>query len=293
LVDELRFPLPANYVLGIDQTKAELERGKACYLRGQWKHGGWWYYYLYALGIKEPLGIWTLALLTICARRFCRGYRAPWEDELMLALPAAAILVLLSSQTGFATLRYLLPAFPFAFIWLGQFARSVSFKHWWLAGLGAAAVIWSVASSLSVYPHCLAYFNELVGGPTGGHAHLVDSNIDWGQDLLYLKRWLDEHPRARPLRLAYSGIVDPRLAGIEFRLPPKSPDSSAETASPPTLSPGGYAVSVNVMRGLPAPIPNGDGGWQQTRSGDYSYFLEMEPAAVAGQTIYIFDIPSP
>jgi hypothetical protein len=50
---------------------------------------------------------------------------------------------------------------------------------------------WSVGSSLWYYPHSLSYFNELVGGPMGGPKHLLDSNIDWGQDLFYLKDWLD------------------------------------------------------------------------------------------------------
>ena len=56
------------------------------------------------------------------------------------------------------------------------------------------------------------HFNELVGGPKGGPNHLVDSNVDWGVDLLFLKKWLDEHPEASPLGLAYFGMFDPRVA---------------------------------------------------------------------------------
>ena len=65
----------------------------------------------------------------------------------------------------------------------------------------AALLAWSVTSSLWVYPHSLSYFNELVGGPKNGYWHLVSSNIEWGQDLLYLKRWLDAHPEAVPVGL--------------------------------------------------------------------------------------------
>src|SRR5439155_22186730 len=61
----------------------------------------------------------------------------------------------------------------------------------------------SIASSLAVFPHSLSYFNELAGGPENGPAHLLDANIDWGQDLLELKRWSDAHPAARPFHLAY------------------------------------------------------------------------------------------
>ena len=55
-----------------------------------------------------------------------------------------------------------------------------------LAGLLVAlALLWTAFSTLSVYPHQLAYFNELAGGPEEGHRHLLGSNLDWGQDLLF------------------------------------------------------------------------------------------------------------
>jgi hypothetical protein len=62
----LPIPVPANYLLGIDRQKYDFdEAGFWSYLRGQWRQGGWWYYYLYALAIKEPLGTWLLALLAL------------------------------------------------------------------------------------------------------------------------------------------------------------------------------------------------------------------------------------
>ena len=46
------------------------------------------------------------------------------------------------------------------------------------------AVIGTAASTLRAYPHQLAYFNEITGGPYNGYKHLLGSNFDWGQDLL-------------------------------------------------------------------------------------------------------------
>ncbi|MEX2121704.1 MAG: glycosyltransferase family 39 protein [Pirellulales bacterium] len=286
---ELPLPLPVNHLLGIDQVKAQFELGSPTYLRGRWKHGGWWYYYVYALVVKTPLGTWLLAILALAATMLARGYRADWRDELTLLLPPCAILVFVSSQTGFATMRYLLPAAPFAFIWMGKLARAVEIRHRVLAKVALFALSWTVTSSLAVYPHSLAYFNELGGGPLGGPAHLVDSNIDWGQDLLYLKRWIERHPGARRLHVAYSGLVDPRLAGIEFKLPKKAPAAGAhELGNQSFVEPGWYAISVNVLRGLPAAIPDGQGGWQGAATGDYAYFRDYDPVARAGYTIYIY-----
>jgi len=264
----IRVPLPKNYLMGIDLQKSDFERKMLSYVGGEWRIGGWWYYYLYALAIKVPLGTWLLVLLALLVGLFGRRYAADWRDELVLLAPIVVILTLVSSQTGFNHhLRYLLPIFPFAFIWISKVARAVQFGHRKIASVAAAALLWSVASSLWVYPHSLSYFNELVGGPTGGHAHLggvaVDSNIDWGQDLLYLKRWLQGHPEASPLHLAFNGSYDANLAGIEYTPPATEPQ------------PGWHALSVNKIR-------------SQTRQ--YEYFLKFEPVAMAGYSIYIYHV---
>src|SRR5690606_25935262 len=78
----------------------------------------------------------------------------------------------------------------------------------------AIGVLGTIGSSLSVYPHQLAYFNEVAGGPKSGHKHLLHSNLDWGQDLLYLNEWVDKHPGAHPFHLAYYGYFDPRVVGL-------------------------------------------------------------------------------
>ena len=42
----LPVPLPEPFVSGIDLQKSDLERKTRNYLAGEWKVGGWWYYYL-------------------------------------------------------------------------------------------------------------------------------------------------------------------------------------------------------------------------------------------------------
>jgi 4-amino-4-deoxy-L-arabinose transferase-like glycosyltransferase len=253
-------PLPANYVLGLDAQRADFERPLPAYLRGEWRFdGGWWYYYLYAVAVKAPLGTLLLLLLATARRLAARQPSVSSADEAVLLAPAAAVLVLVSSQTGINQhLRYALPAFPFAAVWAGQAFRPAPRA---VGALAAALLAWSVASSLSAYPHSLSYFNELAGGPAGGHAHLLHSNIDWGQDLFFLKRWLQDHPEARELRLAYDGRVGPSAVG---------PRCTRATAEP---APGWYAVSVNALR---------DAG------GEYRHFLRRRPVARAGYSIYIY-----
>ena len=294
----LLVPLPENFVRGIDVQRVDFEKGLHSYLAGEWRRkgeGGWWYYYLYALAVKVPLGIWILVLtnfvLTLGGARCC----ASWCAEAILILPAAAIFVFVSSQTGFNHhMRYVLPLFPFVMVSTGKLAYFVRLSYWPFALAILISLSWAVASCLSVYPHTLSYFNELAGGPENGSAHLVDSNIDWGQDLLELKDWLDQHPECRPLHLAYFGLVDPRIIGIDFTLPPPGPlglqSTDNFTAAQVGPQPGWYAVSVNFVRGLEFSAPNGQGGFHHNPLHSLEYFQFFKPVARAGYSILIYHI---
>jgi hypothetical protein len=292
---ELPVPLPEHYLLGIDHQKSYHERPSWSYLGGEHRHGGWWYYYLYALAVKVPVGTWLLLLLAITLSVFSPAYRTDWKDRLVLLSLPVVLLVLVSAQTNWSRhLRYLLPIFPFVFVWVSGVARSFALGHRGVALVVSVAVAWSVWSSLWVYPHSLSYFNELAGGPERGGEHLMDSNIDWGQDVLYLKEWLDEHPEAKPMEIACWSFFDPRVAGIEYDLPPPWPpvegvreDIPVERQGP---QPGWYAVSVNVLHGHRFSIPNGRGGWTKQRDHSYGYFRHFRPVGRAGYSIYIYHI---
>lgn len=292
---ELPVPLPRNYVLGIDIQKSDFERRWWSYLGGEHRYGGWWYYYLYGLAVKVPLGTLLLVMLAALRRLGKNRVAWRWRDDLVLILPAVFVFVLVSSQTSFSHhVRYAFLALPFLFVWSGRVGSAFRRESWKTAAVVTAALLWTISSSLTVYPHSLAYFNELVGGPQHGHQHLINSNIDWGQDLLYLRRWLDEHPRVGRLRLAYYGPVDPDFAGIDFTLPPRfsrlqHPGSEAAIH----LEPGWYAVSVTFLRGRPYGSYNGRGERADVALYDFNYFLELTPTAMAGYSIYIYRVDEP
>jgi hypothetical protein len=283
---KLPVPLPANMVQGIDTQRCDFERRAPSYLRGEWADHGWWYYYLYALAIKMPLGTWCLVALAVAATIFGRGYSASWRDEMVLLAPFVVILVFVSSQTGFSIhSRYVIPALPFLFVWTSKVARVFQVRPFSrsrlaIAAMAILALTWSAGSSLAVYPHSLSYFNELVGGPKGGPKHLLDSNIDWGQDLLYLKDWLDGHPDVKLDGLACWGSYPATLAGIpETPNPAPGPECERHNSKQPEDQfgprPGWYALSVNYL---------------YDRSRQYRHFLPFEPVAMAGYSIYIYQI---
>ena len=258
-------PLPVEFVQGIDTQRWEFERGKPSYLCGTWSDRGWSYYYLYALAVKLPLGTWCLLLLAVFVSFLRKGYNASWRDELLLLLPFLAILMLVSSQTGFSLhLRYVIPVLPFLFIWISKVGRACVRGHSVVATLAMVSISWMIISSMWLFPHSLSYFNELADGPRNGPKHLLGSNVDWGQDLFYLERWVRDHPNARPIRVAYWGTYPLELTDIESAgYPPRHP------------RPGWYALSVNELH---------------ARSEQYRFFLRFEPVAMAGYSIYIYHI---
>ncbi|SFI24575.1 ArnT family glycosyltransferase [Planctomicrobium piriforme] len=275
-VSALPVPVPAAWVQGIDLQRRDFEGGWRplySYLNGEQRLGGWWYYYLAASWMKSPLGSWLIAGAAVWGL-WRSGLSISFRMELaLLLIPAAAILVLISSQTGFSRyFRYLLPAFPFVYValsgvWSPQVVRAAPGAAW-CAGVGLLAV---VVGSLSVYPQSLAFFNTIAGGPQQGHLRLLDANIDWGQDLYALKDWQNAHPEAPPLYVAYSGVADPELFDI----------ATQDVVLPlgdEMFAPGWYAVSVNRLHGYDDP------GSPWTR------FLPLTPVGRAGYSILIYHL---
>jgi hypothetical protein len=110
---------------------------------------------------------------------------------------------------------------------------------------------------------------------------MVYSAFDWGQDLLYLKRWCIDHPEAQPMHLAYYGFFDPKDVGFEA---PPPPDAGALRRAHPwtkPLEPGWYAVSTTLLRGVPRNPP---------RSDSYEYFQKFKPVASAAYSIDIYHL---
>jgi 4-amino-4-deoxy-L-arabinose transferase-like glycosyltransferase len=313
-LEGLPVPLPEHYVLGIDFQRRDFETPPmVSYLRGELRDHGWWYYYLYALLVKLPLG--TLVLLFLAgALSFSSGWRRSWRTELAVYLPGTAVLVLVSSQTGFSHhLRYVLPAFPFFFLFVSRLGKAFETtlaapgrtpdrsnhvgnlltRRGALRAIVVLCLTSNTVSTLYVYPHCLSYFNEAVGGPDNGGRHLINSNLDWGQDLFFLKHWLAAHPEAQPLGLAYFNFVDPAVEGIVYHLPPPGPrgpsrDDTIRLHLGPL--PGWYAISANFVYGMGFPIADGEGHRVIVEQGSYIYFQRFCPVAKAGYSLFIYHI---
>ncbi len=296
-LENVPFPLPAEFLQGIDAQRVDFENGFPSYLDGQWRNRGWYRYYVHALLVKEPIGTIALVVASVFLALIRDRSSARAVDEATLLIPAIVILAFVSSQIGFNHhMRYILPMFPFLAISAGKLARYCNASTWAIGAVVSGLLAWSIGSTLAIAPHWMSYFNEAAGGPERGHDHLVDSNIDWGQDLLYLKEWLIKHPEARPLGLAFFHMLDPKpYLNVDFTIPPLAPDP-AQSYTQEQLEklghhPGYFAISVGYLRGITFSAPDGEGGFRWIpRHDSFTYFQSFTPIARAGYSIYIYHI---
>lgn len=237
---EVPLPFPTDFVLGIDTQLSDFEqRSIRSYMRGQWNDRGWPVFYLYVLVVKLPLGTITLFVLALLVSLVDWSKARGWAMVFLLA-HGLTILAVVSAHTGFTLHgRYVWPMLPYVFICCGRLGVGLPKKLTLVClGLSVAAAL----SMLAQCPHSLGYFNEITGGSRHGSFHLLDSNLAWGQDLLHLKRWSENHPDARPLYLLSPFGVDAKLAGVPA-IPCLSPTSGGEIPS------GWYVVDVHYLRG--------------------------------------------
>jgi len=258
-------PLPGEFIQGIDTQKLDFERGIESYLRGEYSQHGWWYYYAYTVLVKEPLGTLCLGVLALIVTVLLTQYNASWRDEMVVILPGLVFFVFVSSQDGFSLHpRYIIPALPFAYIWISKLGQSFAKKQYVLSTITTVLLLWMVGSSMYYFPHSMSYFNELVGGPKNGPKHLLGSNVDWGQNSYFLQKWYNKHSEARPIKIAYSSTESLDRLGIkDNQQPPREPHS------------GWFALGVNEIF---------------ASSKQYEYFKQFEPVDFIGYSIYIYHI---
>jgi hypothetical protein len=327
-------PLPSHFLLGFDDQRFETEglplawfdpsaspgakTGYPVYLDGEIRRTGWWYYYLACLAYKVPEGTWLLVISSMVALVATRRDRSAWFDEFaVLAFPAIMIFAMSALTDINLGIRYILPIFPFLFVAVGKLAPWVGSMGIRGRRLGGVAIAFGLAlttiQTALIHPSYLATFNWISGGPDRGSEHLIDSNLDWGQDLVGLQRWLAENRPGQSVGFAYFGQINPNiflLRGQPFPwfLPPALPGTleSIDPRNPnpaclgpaTRLRPGLYAVSASLVRGLPwrlydsgPPIQTWSPAWNARGPAPaFGYFAELTPIATIGHSIFVYDL---
>jgi hypothetical protein len=257
--------LPEAYLHGTEWILGSNDR-QAAFMHGRWKFGGWRTFFPYAMWVKTHPALILLLLFSLVGwwglRRLRRAATAaddalpdmPAESIVYRATPYFALVgiyiavaITWNLNIGF---RHALPIYPAAYVLAGALAV-VWTRHGLLARGGIALLLgWHMSGPIAIYPHYLAYFSPVVGGPAQGYRHLVDSSLDWGMDLPGLKRWIDVNNAGdrSPLFLAYFGVENPDFYQIKSHRLPGQPDWRVVKSFP--LTPGIYAISATLLQSI-------------------------------------------
>jgi hypothetical protein len=193
------------------QIKHNAQGHGPVFLLGEVSAAGFWYYFPMTVLIKVGLPVLLLGLVVLAARP-----RGLWNGPFLACLALLALSPLYRVQIG---VRFVLPAVALLIVGVGiAAARWLETRSGWglAAWVGAgAALCWSAAGALQVWPHGICFTNELWGGTGKGYLALSDSNYDWGQGLRELAAWQKAHSQA-PLDVWYFG-TDPAIERFPVR----------------------------------------------------------------------------
>jgi hypothetical protein len=131
-------------------------------------------------------------------------------------------------------------------------------------------------STLSFYPHFLAYTNEWGPGRDQGWRLFSSSNLDWGQGLLELRTWM-ERWNQEYVYLASFGSGAP--AGYGIRDVPLPHAAALPDAWPAPAVPPRYAV---ISSHYIVPNALGDDPFRE--------FREVEFVASLGHVLFVYDL---
>jgi len=245
--------------------------GRGAFLAGHYSLTGWWWFFPFAFLVKSTIGeLLATALLPVRALAGVPGDRGVAARKALISplLPLALFALVFGAVTLSSNLnigqRHILPLYLVLFIVTGALfsARTPAV----LRVLGAIAVLFSAVETIANSPNHLAFFNRLAGGPQNGWRLLVDSSLDWGQDVAPLGLWVRAHRRPNePVYISCFGTADPAYEGIEGQV--LSPYYSlGKPRAWFELKPGLYCLSATMRQDVYGIAP---GLWTETLERDF------------------------
>ncbi len=273
---DLDVPLPApEFFAGFHEVMVHNRLGHPSFFLGRVSYGvtSRWYFPV-AIVLKWPtitlaLAIAGIILVLVSARLRLRPGTAI-DLAIYGGFGGIALLLALWSRLGIGD-RHVLTLYPFLLIFSAacwQWARGLPREKGRIAlAVLALLAALNAADVMRYAPGYLSYFNVFVPAERSREL-LTDSSLDWGQGLLALRQYQQEHPNV-PLHLAYFGSVDPRLYGIQA-----VPLRSGERVT------GTVVVSATMLSGQYLSDPNG-----------YHWLLQFKPVAVLDHCLFVFEVP--
>lgn len=170
------------------------------------------YFMLIAFLLKTPIPLLILFLTSLILNwRKRRRTSFPY-----FLLPVAAVIFMSIITRVVPLVRHILPMYPFIIICAATAIRSLSRQT---AKLSVGIImLWYIYGTLINFPHFISYANEFAGPRETRYKYFSDSNIDWGQGLVTLNKYvLGKQPEH--VTLSYFGRDDAAAYGFPSNSP--------------------------------------------------------------------------
>ena len=310
-----KVPIPApSYLYGILWHFQYSAKGHPSFLMGHFSKKGFRSYFPIVFLIKTPIillffftcGIIGILFALLMPTR-CRSYNYNIWNEYILILPPIIYFCIAIFDIFNIGYRHILPIIPFCIViaskpiermWSAvacyrnitmqnqgsakqsESKLSHSKRIWTVAFILIILIVYYISGTMKIHPYYLSYFNESIGGAKNGYKYVVDSNIDWGQDLKRLADYLKKN-KIEEITVSYFGTANANYYGIKYKplLIYLIPGSSKEEMSPEPNTPGLYAISVTNLQGVYC-----------KNQKIFDWLKRREPIARIGYSIHIYKV---
>jgi 4-amino-4-deoxy-L-arabinose transferase-like glycosyltransferase len=263
------YPAP-EYASGIRMLRSKNADGFKNVLLGERIRQGRWYFFPVALAVKTPVPFLLLAVFgtVALARSAAAGRR--WAEAAPVAASVAILIAALPSNITIGV-RHVLPIYGPLAVLAGAGARALWLRRS-MFPFGAVIVValigWQLVESARADGQFLSYFNQLAG------AHpervLIDSDLDWGQDLDHLADTL----RARGIKKVAVSIYT--KADLEQHGLPEFTELEPNTPVTGWVAISAFRLYLGYL---------GDSPFD-----DFAWLRRYSPVATIGNSIYLYHI---
>jgi hypothetical protein len=278
--------LPESFLYGYLYVQEHATRRRA-YALGLYSDTGWFWYFPFAMLVKTPTA--TLVVMAWGLLSWLRRSRDVRSADDFLVVPTIIYGVLSMASNLNIGVRHMLPVYPMLLTLAGGIplpdaASAATLGRRVLPILLATS---SAVETLTDAPYFLAFFNVPARLAAERHRLLVDSNLDWGQDLGRLKKWLDRHGIGS-VKLSYFGSGSPRHLNLRHEILPGACIYrwyEREWKEARDVQPGDI-VAVSASNFVGALV-------EEDRDFFLKRFGHLRPVVVIGRSILVFKVPAP
>ncbi|MDY0042100.1 MAG: glycosyltransferase family 39 protein, partial [Desulforhabdus sp.] len=256
--------LPEAYLHGLYVVTA-YSLVRPAFFNGEYGTEGWRWFFPYCFLVKTPIPLFIVLFLAALASaanwiRLRAQERLPLYKSIGKSFYRTSPLwvFLLAYWTVAVNTglnigeRHILPVYPATFILAGAASGWLRFRSRLIPAILGILLLAFAVESLRIWPNYLAYFNQIVGGPKNAYRHLVDSSLDWGQDLPQLKKWMERNgldaQSETAVYLSYFGNGNPTYYGINAQRLPGYLDADLDRPELLSLQGGVYCISATMLQ---------------------------------------------